>query len=383
MAEADRPDWSSLRINLVHDWLTGLRGGEKCLDVLARAWPHARLDTLIHLPGKTTPAIDALKPRVPWLGRLPGIGSYYRYLLPLLPSVADRSWAFTDTDLVVSFSHCVAKGARAPKGVPHACYCFTPMRYAWQMRGQYFEKKGLIGSVRDRLLDRVRAWDLASADRVTHFIAISETIRQRIRECYNRESVVIYPPVDTDYYTPAEPGAAPPARENFYLVVSALAPYKRADLAISACQRLNRPLVVIGSGQDAGRLAKLAGPGTTLLGWQSDSVIRDHLRRCKALLFPGEEDFGIVPLEAQGCGAPVIALGRGGATETVVPPGAGQPATGVLYSDATEQGLVDGILQFESLVGRFDPAAARAHAVKFNTARYERELLQYLATLIR
>lgn len=383
MAEADRPEWSSLRINLVHDWLTGLRGGEKCLDVLARAWPHARLDTLIHLPGKTTPAIDALKPRVPLLGRLPGIGSYYRYLLPLLPSVADRSWAFTDTDLVVSFSHCVAKGARAPKGVPHACYCFTPMRYAWQMRGQYFEKKGLIGSVRDRLLDRVRAWDLASADRVTHFIAISETIRQRIRECYDRESVVIYPPVDTDYYTPAEPGASPPARENFYLVVSALAPYKRADLAISACQRLNRPLVVIGSGQDAGRLAKLAGPGTTLLGWQSDSVIRDHLRRCKALLFPGEEDFGIVPLEAQGCGAPVIALGRGGATETVVPPGAGQPATGVLYSDATEQGLVDGILQFESLVGRFDPAAARAHAVKFNTARYERELLQYLATLIR
>ena len=125
---ADQPDWSSLRINLVHDWLTGLRGGEKCLDVLARAWPHARLDTLIHLAGKTTPAIDALGPRVPWLGRLPGIGSYYRYLLPLLPSVADRSWIFSDTDLLVSFSHCVAKGARAPRGVPHACYCFTPMR---------------------------------------------------------------------------------------------------------------------------------------------------------------------------------------------------------------------------------------------------------------
>ncbi len=380
---ADQPDWSSLRINLVHDWLTGLRGGEKCLDVLARAWPHARLDTLIHLAGKTTPAIDALGPRVPWLGRLPGIGSYYRYLLPLLPSVADRSWVFSDTDLLVSFSHCVAKGARAPRGVPHACYCFTPMRYAWQMRGQYFEKKGILGSVRDRLLDRVRAWDLASAERVTHFIAISETIRKRIRECYDRESVVIYPPVDTDYYTPSDPGTPPPAREDFYLVVSALAPYKRADLAISACQKLDRRLVVIGSGQDQGRLAKLAGPGTSLLGWQPDAVIRDHLRRCKALLFPGEEDFGIVPLEAQGCGAPVIALGRGGATETVVPPETGQQATGVLYSDATEQGLIDGILHFESLGGRFDPTAARVHAVKFNTARYERELLGYLATLTK
>lgn len=383
MAEPGQPDWSSLRINLVHDWLTGLRGGEKCLDVLARAWPHARLDTLIHRPGKTTEAIDALQPRTPWIGNLPGIQSYYRYLLPLLPSVADRAWRFNDTDLVVSFSHCVAKGARAPQGVPHACYCFTPMRYAWQMRGQYFEKKGLLGSIRDRLLDRVRAWDLASADRVTHFIAISETIRQRIRECYDRESVVIYPPVDTDYYTPADPGAPPPAREDFYLVVSALAPYKRVDLAISACQKLNRPLVVIGSGQDEARLAKLAGPGITLLGWQSDAVIRDHLRRCKALLFPGEEDFGIVPLEAQGCGAPVIALGKGGATETVVPPGTDRPATGILYPDATEQGLVDGILQFESLAGQFVPDAARTQAVKFNTARYERELLGYLATLVQ
>lgn len=383
MADQPGPDWASLRINLVHDWLTGLRGGEKCLDVLARAWPHARLDTLIHLPGKTTQAIDSLRPRTPWVGKLPGIGSYYRYLLPILPSVADRSWRFTQTDLVVSFSHCVAKGARAPTGTPHASYCFTPMRYAWQMRAQYFEKRGLLGSIRDRLLDRVRAWDLASADRVTHFIAISETIRRRIRECYGRDSVVIHPPVDTDYYTPADPGIPPPPREGFYLVVSALAPYKRVDLAIGACQRLGRPLVVIGSGQDSGRLGRLAGPGTTLMGWQPDSVIRDHLRRCRALLFPGEEDFGIVPLEAQACGAPVIALGMGGATETVIPPEAGQGATGILYPEGTVQGLADAILRLESLSGVFDPANARAQALKFNTSRFAAELLGYLATIAR
>ncbi len=369
-------NWSELRINLIHDWLTGLRGGEKCLDVLARAWPHARLNTLIHRPGKTTPAIDALNPQTPWLGKLPSVHQYYRYLLPILPSVADWSWNLRETDLVVSFSHCVAKGARAPRGVPHVSYCFTPMRYAWQMRGEYFASKGLLGGVRDRLLDRVRAWDLASAERVTHFIAISNTIQQRIRDCYNRDSVVIYPPVDTDYYTPANPGEEPPVREDFYLVVSALAPYKKVDHAIKACARLGRQLVVIGSGQDAARLGRIAGPSTRMLGWQSDAQIRDHLRRCKALLFPGEEDFGIVPLEAQACGAPVVALGRGGATETVV------PSTGVLYPEPTENGLVEAILEFEKQQLDFDPSAARVQALRFTTERYRRELLNYLAFVI-
>lgn len=368
-------NWSELRIHLVHDWLTGLRGGEKCLDVLARAWPHARLNTLIHLPGKTTPAIDALQPQTPWIGKLPYIDRYYRYMLPILPTVADWSWHLRETDLVVSFSHCVAKGARAPKGVPHVSYCFTPMRYAWQMRGEYFARKGFLGGVRDRLLDRVRAWDLASAGRVTHFIAISNTIQQRIRECYNRESVVIYPPVDTDYYTPADPGEKPPVREDFYLVVSALAPYKKVEHAIQACARLGRELVVIGSGQDAARLGRMAGPSTRMLGWQSDAQIRDHLRRCKALLFPGEEDFGIVPLEAQACGAPVVALGRGGATETVV------DSTGVLYLESTESGLAEAILSFERQRGNFDPLAARTQALRFTTERYRQELLAYLASV--
>jgi len=250
------------------------------------------------------------------------------------------------------------------------------MRYAWQMRGEYFASKGILGGVRDRLLDRVRAWDLASAGRVTHFIAISNTIQQRIRDCYNRDSVVIYPPVDTDYYTPAGIGEKPPAREDFYLVVSALAPYKKVDHAIQACARLGRHLVVIGSGQDAARLGRIAGPSTSMLGWQSDAQIRDHLRRCKALLFPGEEDFGIVPLEAMACGAPVIALGRGGATETVA------PSTGVLYPDPTENGLAEAILSFEKQQGDFESLAARVQALRFTTKRYRHELLNYLASVV-
>jgi len=359
---------------LVHDWLTGLRGGEKCLDVLARAWPHARLYTLLYQPGCTTPAIDALDVRPSWLNRLPGVRGYYRSLLPLFPMVADRAWQFDDADMVVSLSHCVAKAARAPVGVPHVSYCFSPMRYAWQMRRQYYEGGSLKARLTDAVLDRIRAWDLATVSRVTHFVAISHYIAGRIHECYGRESVVIHPPVDTAYYTPAAPGGPP--RGDHYLVVSALAPYKRFDLAIEACRRLGRRLVVIGSGQAEKGLRKLAGPETTFLGWQPDAVIRDHLRGCAALLFPGEEDFGIVPVEAQACGAPVIALGRGGAAETVL--ATGPEPTGVLFAEATVACLVEAMEKFERNRQGFNPVAARRQAERFATPRFERELLDYL-----
>lgn len=366
---------------LVHDWLTGLRGGEKCLDVLARAMPDATLHTLLYRKGKTTAAIDSLRVVPSWLNRLPGVHRYYRGLLPVFPSVVERAWRFPDAELLVSMSHCVAKAAQAASGVPHVSYCFSPMRYAWQMRQQYFEgvgARGLKARVADALLDRIRAWDLKTADRVTHFVAISDHIARRIEECYGRKSEVIYPPVDTDYYTPAAPGEKAPCREDFYLVVSALAPYKRFDLAISACQKLGRSLVVIGAGQAEASLKKIAGPETTFMGWQPDSVIRDHLRRTTALLFPGEEDFGIVPVEAQACGAPVIALGRGGAAETVRDlEGAGEP-TGVLFEAPEVDSLVAAMERFEQNRGAFDPQAARRQAERFSTGRFELELLGYL-----
>jgi glycosyltransferase involved in cell wall biosynthesis len=366
------------RVALVHDWLTGMRGGEKCLEVLCRRWPSARLFTLLHQPGRVSPEIEQLRPRTSFLQRFPGVGKYYRYLLPLMPFAAN--WRLPACDLVVSLSHCVAKAARPPAGVPHACYCFTPMRYAWHMREAYFGGRfgRLKAAVVDLLLARIRAWDRRTAGRVTHFIAISKTVQQRIAECYDRESVVIYPPVETDFYTPA-----PVPREDYYLVVSAFAPYKRIDLAVEACRRLRRRLVVIGTGQDAARLRSLAGPEVAFLGWQSDAAIRDHFRRCRALLFPGEEDFGIVPVEANACGAPVIALGRGGAAETVLPLGSSPMPTGVWFEEQRVEALVEAIERFERNSDAFPTPALRKQAQRFNRHRYEAELFGYLEGLLR
>jgi glycosyltransferase involved in cell wall biosynthesis len=219
----------------------------------------------------------------------------------------------------------------------------------------------------------LRHWDRTTAARVTHFIAISETIRERIAECYDRESTVIYPPVDTDFYTPA---AVP--REDYYLVVSAFAPYKRIDLAVRACTATKRKLVVIGTGQDERRLRALAGPTVTFLGWQPDETIREHFRHCRALLFPGEEDFGIVPVEAQACGAPVIAFGRGGATETVVPPGGKHDPTGFLFREQSSECLSEAMDWFERHAADYSPVASRKQAVHFNPRRFDEEIAGFV-----
>jgi glycosyltransferase involved in cell wall biosynthesis len=367
-------DATTPRVALTHDWLTGMRGGEKCLEALCRRWPHAHLFTLLHQRGSVSPAIEALDPRLSLLGWLPGVARYYRLLLPLMPAGV-ATWRLPPVDLVVSFSHCVAKAVRPPRGVPHVCYCFTPMRYAWHMKDAYFRGRvaGLKGRLVEALLEQLRHWDRASAARVTHFVAISRTIRQRIAECYGRDSVVIYPPVDTEFYTPA-----PLPREDYYLAVSAFAPYKRLDLALTACRQLGRRLVVIGSGQDAPRLRALAGPDAVFLGWQPDTVIRDHLRRCRALLFPGEEDFGIVPVEAMACGTPVIAFGRGGATETIVPLGGRAQPTGVWFAEQNVACLADALMTFEGQSRDFDPAAGRRQALRFTSARFERDFFGFL-----
>jgi glycosyltransferase involved in cell wall biosynthesis len=288
-------------------------------------------------------------------------------------------WRLPPCDLVISSSHCVAKGVRVPDGVPHICYCHTPMRYAWSLREQYFgARRGPKAWLRDKLLDALQRWDRRTASGVTHFIANSRVVQERIRSCYGRDSVVIHPPVDTDYYCPA---AVP--REDYYLVVSAFAPYKRLDLAVAACNRLQRRLVVIGSGQAEKSLRALAGPTVEFLGWQPDDVVRDHLRRCRALVFPGEEDFGIVPLEAQACGAPVIAFGRGGATETVVPlQGGPGPATGVWFAEQTVDCLREAMLTLERERDAFATSALRRHARRFDARRFAEELFGFVDDVV-
>jgi glycosyltransferase involved in cell wall biosynthesis len=366
------------RVVLVHDWLTGMRGGEKVLEPLCRRWPRARLYTLLHRRGSVSPAIEALQLHTSYLQWLPGAQRYYRYLLPLMPYAV--GWDLGVCDLVVSSSHCVAKGVRVPPGVPHICYCHTPMRYAWHLRESYFGRGG--GGPRrwllHQLLDRLRAWDRQSAAGVSHFIANSRVVQARIRECYGRDSTVIYPPVDTDYYCPA-----PVPREDYYLILSAFAPYKRLDLALAACGKLKRRLVVIGTGQDEAKLRRLAGPEVCFLGWQPDDVLRDHLRRCRALLFPGEEDFGIVPVEAQACGTPVIAFGRGGATETVLPLGASPAPTGVWFDEQTPDCLAAAIESFERNSDAFDSTHLRQHALRFAVRRFEDEIFAFIAQAMR
>jgi glycosyltransferase involved in cell wall biosynthesis len=364
---------AGLRVALVHDWLTGMRGGEKCLAVLCQAFPQATLHTLFYRRGALQPAIERLEIRTTPLQQIPGVFRHYRRLLPVMP-LATRFWNVGQVDLVVSLSHCVAKAVRVPEGVPHVCYCFTPMRYAWQGRDAYLEawtERPIRAFLIDRLLNRMRAWDRATAQRVDHFVAISETVRQRIAACYGRDSRVIPPPVDTLFYTP---GTAP--REDFYLCVSALVPYKRIEHAVTACSISGRRLIVIGDGPERSRLQRLAGPLVSFLGWQPDEIIRNHYRRCRALLFPGEEDFGIVPVEALACAAPVIAQGRGGAAETI------DGAVGRTYLAANPEGLLEAIEEWEDAGRPHDPATARQRSEQLSLPIFRERILGFLAEVL-
>jgi glycosyltransferase involved in cell wall biosynthesis len=358
---------TGLRVALVHDWLTGMRGGEKCLEVLCRAFPDATLYTLIHRRGSLSPTIESMKIRTSALQKIPGVFRWYRHLLPVMP-LAARGWRVKDVDLVISLSHCVAKAVVPPPGVAHVCYCFTPMRYAWQGRDTYLESwsdRPVRRALARRLLSRLRRWDRATARRVSHFVAISETVRRRIARCYRRDSRVIQPPVDVEFYTPAV-DAEP--RSEAYLVVSALVPYKRIDQAVAACSQSGRRLIVIGEGPERARLEAMGGSSVQFLGWQPDDVIREHYRRCRALLFPGEEDFGIVPIEALACGMPVIALGRGGVAETV------DQKVGMTYGEPTTAGLTAAILDWEAKGCAFEAAEARRRAEAFSLAVFRERI---------
>ncbi len=360
---------SEPRIAIVHDWLTGMRGGEKALEVLCERFPHAELFTLVHVRGSVSPTIERLQTHTSFVQHLPFVKRLYRHYLPLFPTAIEQ-FSFDDFDQVVSLSHCCAKSIVHPARVKHLCYCLTPMRYAWDQFDAYFgpERVGKLGSAVMRpVMARLARWDRDTANRVDRYVAISHYVAGRIRRYYNREPTVIYPPVDTEYFSPDASGP-----ERFALVVSALVPYKRIDLAIAACHVAGVPLKIVGEGPERVSLERAAQGDVEFLGRRPNDEIRELYRRAAVTLLPGEEDFGIVPLEAQACGRPVVALGRGGALETVV---AGE--TGILVDESTPQAFCDGIRR--AIDHPFDPMVIRRHAQRFSRTRFAEEMAAMIA----
>jgi len=350
-----------------------MRGGERCLEVLCELFPDAPLFTLLHVPGSVSPRIERRRIVTSFVQKLPRAAARYRYYLPTFPLAISR-FDLSGYDLVVSMSHCVAKGVRVSPGTLHLCYCFSPMRYVWDLSSDYFGSgRGLATrTLGPPLAAALRRWDRKTAG-VHRFVAISHHIADRIRRAYDRAADVIYPPVDVQRFETAETG------EDYYLVVGALVPYKRIDLAVAAANRLSRRLVVVGTGPEDARLRALAGPTVSFLGWRPDAEIAQLYARCRALIFPAVEDFGITPLEAAAAGRPTVALARGGALETMVGLDAADVApTAVFFPEQSVDALVEAMARFERAADRFDGKALRARAETFDRAVFKQKLGAYI-----
>jgi glycosyltransferase involved in cell wall biosynthesis len=360
-----------VKIALVCDWLTGMRGGERCLEATCELYPDADIFTLVHIPGSVSKTIESHRIITSYIQDLPGKIEKFRKYLPLFPHAIGR-FDLSGYDYVLSFSHCVAKGVKVPKGIPHICYCFTPMRYAWHMRSEYISNFGYPKKcVAEILLNYLKNWDRRISFGVTHFISISENVRNRIKQAYNRDSVVIYPPVECSRFAISEKD------EGYYLIVSALVPYKRIDLAVAAFGGTGQKLVIVGNGPELPRLKSMASADVSFIDSAADGDIVQYMRKCKALIFPGEEDFGIVPLEVQACGKPVIAFGRGGVLETVVP-----DETGIFFYTQTPKVLFEAVLSFEKTREKFAPRKSRDNALRFDRSIYQQSIQHYIQSAI-
>lgn len=362
------------RIALVCDWLTGMRGGERCLEVVCETYENAEIFTLVYIEGEFSEAIESKKIHTSYIQNLPGSPLNFRKYLPLFPNAIGK-FDLSGFDVVLSFSHCVAKGVKVPENIPHICYCHTPMRYAWYMRDEYlsgmgFIKKKLAGA----MLDRLQKWDIKSSAGVSRFVTNSVNVQKRIKQAYGRDAEVIYPPVDCNRFGISD------ADDGFYLIVSALVPYKRVDIAVGAFNDINKELVIVGKGPELEKLKNIASENIKFIEEASDEEITEYMSRCRGLIFPGEEDFGIVPLEAQACGKGVIAFGEGGALETVIGLDKTEEnnATGVFFYEQSGDALKEAVILFEQNRERIKKSSCRQNTLRFDRSIYKgsmRELI--------
>ncbi len=359
-------------VALAHHWLISMRGGERVLEEMCALFPDAPVHTLVAQVDRLSARIAAHRIVPSLLQRLPGATRHYKKLLPLFKFAIPRMRVAAETQLVFSSDASMIKGLNVPPGVPHVCYCHSPPRYLWDLHETYMKGSAEIGAfgrfVFRHVLASARAFDLAGAKKVTHFIANSAFVRERIRRIYGRESVVIHPPVSVDDFSAERP------RKDFFLLVSEITPYKRVDLAVEAFRRNGRQLVVIGDGSEMAALRGSAPSNVTFLGRQSFAVLKEHLETCRAFVFPGIEDFGIAPCEAQASGAPVIAFAEGGALETVK-----DGVTGVYFAEQTPDALVAALERFEALPP-FSPEVCRVNVERFRPEQFRRAIREYMAS---
>ncbi len=368
-----------MRVAIVHDWCTGMRGGEKVLEVICELWPDADLFTLLYIPQKLTPIIENRKIHTSFIQNLPNAASWYRNYLPLFPMAIER-FDLRDYDLVISTSHCVAKGVITKKQTCHISYIHTPMRYVWEMFDQYFGPGKM--PVHKRLFAKMirpylQRWDVKTANRVDFYIANSFNVKERVSRHFGRDAEVIHPPVSLERFAISKETA------DYYLVVSAFAPYKRIDLAVEAFGKLGRPLKIVGGGQDKDKLLAIKPPNVEFVGPVTDEELSDLFAKCRAFIFPGEEDFGITPLEAQACGRPIVAFGKGGALETVkgVFPDEkyeGKNYTGVFFKEQTVDSLCRGVEFLESENPIMAPELIREHVLSFDRAIFAEKIKTFV-----